>query len=435
VRQVLLAGTVIVALVVRLAGIGDTLSADEGYSWLVADGPFLDNLEAYENTPPLFYLLLEPLPLDDEVWLRLPSLVAGAASVPVLYAAVRPLLGTPAALLSALGLAVAPYFVSFSNYSRGFVLATFGLLLCLWAAARLAQGGRNRWWWLYAAGAVTALYSEYYTALFLAALVIALVALGRREALVYGIAPALALVPWIPELIDQIDALDETKVEPTYPSPAPASLRDVATALALGEHGAADSAGARWLQLAAIAGAVGAAAVSLRRYAPATNARVALWLFGGVPLIALAGHAIVAVIGPDIFQQRYLTALIPPVIALLAGGIAVAPQREAVPIAAAALLALGAAVVIERHDRELEPDPSEIRNVAKSPVLTNSAVAAFYLRDFDPVVDRPFGLTKGREAELCKQGCLIVEDNRVAGGVRGGQGIRLRSGPYSIRRR
>ena len=94
-RRTLLAGIVLLAVLVRLAGLGDRLSEDEGFSWLVASAPsadvFLDRLAAYENTPPLFYLLLAPLPLDDEVWLRLPALVAGVACVPMLYLAVRPL--------------------------------------------------------------------------------------------------------------------------------------------------------------------------------------------------------------------------------------------------------------------------------------------------------------------------------------------------------
>src|SRR3954469_23165830 len=178
-RRVLLAGIVLLALACRLAGIGDRLRADEGYSWLVASAPDrggrLELLARDENTPPLLYLLLSPLPLhDDEVWLRLPSLLAGVATVPVLYAAVRALLGTPAGLLSALALAVAPYAVSFSNYARGFALATLGLAVALWAAARLARGAGPRWWWLYAAGAVGALYSEYGAALFLVPLALVL---------------------------------------------------------------------------------------------------------------------------------------------------------------------------------------------------------------------------------------------------------------------
>ena len=132
-RRLLLLAILALAVVVRLAGIGDRLSDAEGYSWLVASAPsidaFFDRLAAYENTPPLFYALLAPLPLGDEVWLRLPALLPALACVPAAYCLVRPLLGTRVALLTALAVAVAPFHVSYSNYSRGFMLAALGLLL------------------------------------------------------------------------------------------------------------------------------------------------------------------------------------------------------------------------------------------------------------------------------------------------------------------
>ena len=103
---------VALALAVRLAGAGDRLTADEGYSWLVGSAPdvgsFLARLAAFENTPPLFYALLTPLPLDDEVWIRLPSIAAGVASVAALYYAVRALAGSRVGLVAALVLAIAP---------------------------------------------------------------------------------------------------------------------------------------------------------------------------------------------------------------------------------------------------------------------------------------------------------------------------------------
>src|SRR4051812_11398227 len=59
-RRVLLGLIVLVALGCRMAGAGDRLSPDEGYSWLVASARgwqgFLDSLARYENTPPLYYL-------------------------------------------------------------------------------------------------------------------------------------------------------------------------------------------------------------------------------------------------------------------------------------------------------------------------------------------------------------------------------------------
>ena len=426
----MLGSIVLLAVAVRLAGIGDRLTADEGYSWLVASAPdagsFLDRLAAYENTPPLFYLLLAALPGTDEAWLRVPSLVASVAAVPVLYAIARPLLGTAPALLAALGLAVAPYHVSFANYSRAFMLAGLGLLLALWAAARLAQGGRRRWWWLWAAGAVVALYSEYDTGLALAAMAGALLVLGsppRRDVLRLAPLPLLALLPWLGQLSRSLDALDETKVAPTYPGPGPGSLRDVVTPLAFGEHGAASGAAPRTLQFLALAAVLGAAGAWLWR-----SNRTAFWLLAGTGLGTLALAAAAAIAGPDVFAQRYLTFLIPLGAAVAAAGVAALPWRAAAPGAGAALVAAGVAVFATREGRELEPDPVPLQAAVRAAdpdlVLTNSAVIAFYLREHRPVLDRPFGLSGGPAAARppCPVPCRIiaVDDPRVAGGVRAG---------------
>lgn len=437
-RRLALAAIVLLAVAVRLAGLGDRLSADEGYSWLVSSSPdadsFLDNLAAYENTPPLLYLLLAPLPDGDEAWLRLPSLLASVAAVPVLYAIVRPLLGTSAALLAALALAVAPYHVSFANYSRAFMLAGLGLLLALWAAARLAQGGGRRWWWLYAAGAVVAIYSEYDAGLFLAALVGALLLIGtpsRRDTLVLGTLPALAIVPWLPQLARSLDQLDETKVSPIYPEPSLAALRDLATPLMLGEHGAAETAGGRSFQFLLAALALGAAGRWLWR-----RERRAFWLLAGTALGTLVLAAVVAMAGPDVFAQRYLTVLIPLGAAIVGAGVAALPWRRAVPAAAAALCLLGLAVLAERSGRELEPDPAPVvaavRAADPDVVLTNSATMAYYLRAQPVVLDRPFGLDPGRET--CAPACryAVVDDTRVAGGARPAAGRRLRVGPIVV---
>lgn len=143
--MVLLGVIIFAGLVLRVVDAGTRINEDEGYSWLVATAPsagaFLSRLARFENTPPLFYVLLVPLPLDSEVWLRLPSILAGVASIPVLYAIVRPLLGVRAALLAALGLAVAPFAVSYSDFSRGFMVAGLGVLVALLSAQRLAGGG------------------------------------------------------------------------------------------------------------------------------------------------------------------------------------------------------------------------------------------------------------------------------------------------------
>ena len=451
-----------VGLVVRLAGLGDRLSADEGYTWLVSSagswGVLLDRLAAYENAPALYYLLLAPLPHGDEAWLRLPAVLAGVAAIPVLYAAVRPIGGERAGLLAALGLAVAPYAVSFSNYARGFTLADLGLLVALAAVVRLATGSDARWWWVYGGGAVVALWSQYDSALFLAALVAALLATRARpwrEVVLGGALPALALLPWLPELLRGLDAIDQSKVSPVYPGLSPASLRDVTAALAFGEHGSANAAGLRWLQALAILTTLGLATrgLSPNRPPPAggqvQSGRIAGKRSGPAPgrgqsllvgvVVGAAGlHALVAAIGPDVFHQRYLTELVP--VAIGVGAIGLARVPRAVPFAAMALAALGIAVFAQRHGRELEPDVAALAPLVASAgervVLTNSAVIAYYLRELDPRLDRPFGLGDGYEARCaarCPVALAIVDDTRVAGGARPGPGPRQAFGPIVVR--
>ncbi len=434
-RRVLLAAIVLLALVCRLAGIGDRLSADEGYSWLVASAPdpggFLDLLARYENTPPLLYLLLSPLPLhSDEVWLRLPSLVAGAAAVPALYAAVRALLGTRAALLSALALAVAPYAVSFSNYARGFSLATLGIVVVLWAAARLAGGAPPRWWWLYAAGAVGALYSEYAAALALVPLALALFGL-RPSPRTFGLAlaPFLALLPWIGQIDRSRDLAGVTKVDPSYPAPSPGSLRDTVVTLAFGEHGSAGAVGVRWLQFLGVSALLAGALVLVAR-----RSRPAAVLLGGTAVGALVLHAVTALVGPDVFAARYMTALIPLGAALAGGAAAIVPWRAAAPAFAAVLVAVGVAVLAQRTGRELEPDYSRAQPAVRGArvVLTNSAVIEYYLRHPRPTLDRPFGLGPGREGRT-KPPYGVVDDSRVGAGARPGPGRRTTIGPIVVR--
>ena len=435
-RRVLLALIVLAAVGCRLAGVGDRLSADEGYSWIVGSAPsghaFLDRLAHYENTPPLYYLLLAALPLHDEVWIRLPALVAGVVSVPVLYAIVRPLAGTRAALLSALGLAVGPYAVSYSNFGRAFTLATLAMLVALWGAARLAQGRDRGWWLVYALGAVVALYSQYYAVLFLVPLVAVMVTIGRprrAEAAAFGLAPFLALVPWVHQIERSRDLAGATKVDPVYPGPSPGTVRDLAVRLAFGEHGTAGAPGVRWLQALTVAAALVAAVVLVLR-----GRRLLVVLVGGTALGTVVLHAAVATIGPDVFEPRYLTVLVPLAAALLGAGVDALPWRAAPPLAALALVAAGVAVVGQRTGRELEPDYEEVQaDVPDRKVLTNSAVVAYYLRDRRPVLDRPFDLGRGLEDRTVLP-YAVVDDSRVGTGPRPGRGRRQAVGPIVIRR-
>jgi hypothetical protein len=426
--RAILGGALVCALVLRLIAIGQPLSNDEGYTWLVTSAgdwhTFFDRLTAYENTPPLYYLLTRPLPDEGVAWLRIVSLLAGVGCVAAVWWVVGGMRSTllphsgpdvyrvprHAPWVAAGALAVAPFAVSYSDYARGFILADLGLLVALGAAVR-----RN--WWLYALGAAAALYAEYDSALFLVALALAVGMRDRVDA-ARALAPLLLLAPWIPFLENS-----STKVAPTYPNPSPASLRDTIVRLTFGEHGTAHPASFRWLQFLLVA----AVCVWAFRRAPRT--------IGVVALGTLVLHAITHWIGPDVFAPRYLTELIP--LAAIALGIAIAQSGKRIQTAAAIGIALlGVAVGIRRANANDEPNYNAIAKAITPAaedrtVLTNSAVIAYYLRGLHPHLDRPFGLKA--PCRRCKPPFLIVDDTRVAGGARTGPGSARAFGPIYVR--
>ncbi len=81
-----------------------------------------------ENTPPLWYLIawVDSRVLGDgEVALRLPSALAGIATVPVAWLIGSELAGRRAAVLAAALVAVNPLFVWYSQEARAYALFVF----------------------------------------------------------------------------------------------------------------------------------------------------------------------------------------------------------------------------------------------------------------------------------------------------------------------
>ena len=437
--KVLLGLIIALGLTLRLADAGTRLSHDEGYSWLVASagswGAFLHRLAIYENTPPLFYLLLAPLPVNSEVWLRVPSIVAGVAMISVLYLLVKPLLGSRAGLLAALGLAVAPFAVSYSDYARGFMVAGLGLTTMLLAAQRLAMGGSpRRWWPVFVLGGIWSVYSEFYASLYVAAIVGALLAIGRpsrRDTSLFGALPFLAFVPWIPQVIDSHDALGKTKTPFFGVTPTPRVIRDAVVPLVFGEHGAATSSAVRDLQALVVIAVIAFACAWVWRRAR----REAFWLLAGVLIAGVALQLLATAVETNIFKERYLTTLIPLGSALVAAVLVEIPWRYAVHAAAATMVVLGVAIFVHRAGTEYEPDSPAAVAVAEAHgyrmILTNSAVIAFYGRRLHVIVDRPMGLGQGIERS-CAPRCAVIDDGRF-GGVRPGPGPTIAVGPIVVR--
>lgn len=432
------------ALAIRLAGIGANPSGDEGYSWLVAHAPswgsFIQRIAAYENTPPLFYVLLRPLPANGVEWLRLPALIPSLLTVVATYFAARRLLSVRTAQFAALALAVAPFAVSFADYSRGFMLAGCGLTFALWAAVELGSGGRRVWWVLWLVGATVAVYSEYYAVVFLlplAGLILATKARPQIEVLLFAALPILAFLPWLGELEHGLDAVNVTKVVANYPAPGAGSIRNVLTTLVFGDLGTTAPV-IRWVELLVVLAVVVVGVRALTRTLD-QSARQALWFFPGLAAAVLVLTALVALVGPHVFGKRYLTPVIPLFAILLGAGLA-STSRRVQAIGAVALALVGAAVGLRRAGRAYQPSVNPVRTFSSRQgprtVLTNSAVLAYALRDLPVRLDRPFNLGRG-EQDRCRRRdefpVLIADDQRLGRARRIHLGEGRRFGPFAVK--
>jgi uncharacterized membrane protein len=417
-----LGAIVLLAVALRVAAIGSPISLDDGYSFLVGSAPsphaFLERLARSENTPPLFYLLLTPLPLGHPAWLRLWAVLPGALVCIVLFAAVRRPLGTRVALLATLATAVSPFLVTYSNLARGFMLEDVALLLALWAMLRLMNGGRSRWWGLYLAAGVIAVWSEYDAVIFLLALTAAALWVGAaewRRTVALGVLPVLSLIPWIPQIVHAQHFVNKTKLSPPFSSPSFSGLKEATITLAFGENGGLHAAAARWVEFLVILGALAAVWFVLRRPSrrmPQRAERTVSFLAITVVLV-LVGHALAGIINLEIFNQRYFTMLIPLIATLGAAAIVAVDLRWLTVGAAGLLLALGVVNVVKRWGHDFEPNLSPVRATVGAlhprTVLTNTPVVVYYLGAFRPRLDRPFNLGTG-DAKTCARPCVIVDD-------------------------
>ncbi len=142
-----------------------------------------------ENTPPLWYILAwgsSRLFGTGEVALRLPSALAGIATVPVAWGIGRELAGRRAALVTAALVAVNPLFVWYSQEARAYacfvLFVALALFCCLRADHRpMADGSASRWLALFALSGALALLSHYFAVFLL--IPMALWLLRRRERL------------------------------------------------------------------------------------------------------------------------------------------------------------------------------------------------------------------------------------------------------------
>ena len=301
----------------------------------------------------LYYLLLWGWAhiSSADAWLRAPSVVMAAATVPVMAAVARRLLGARTAVLTVLLLALSPIFTFYAGFARTYSLTTFLAVASTWSLLRAWDRPGVRWRAGYVAVSVLLVVSSPLAVLMVAAHAVALATVRRQRGgwlplvWTYG-AIALLVSPVLLRLV-----LAQTGMTGWIP---PLSLTGLV-------HLAEDLAGAWWLvPVYALAGAAWSVAV-LRR-APSTLGHaltaplVTSWLV--VPLVALTAISAVK----PLLIGRYVAFVVPVLVLVLAWAITRVPGRACAVVVAAVLVVDGATLVDEVF---LRPSPEPIRAVAE----------------------------------------------------------------------
>jgi hypothetical protein len=209
----------LVGIPIRLIVAHQSLFADElSTYWIVAThslGGVMSlmygtaHIPHAEITPPLLFVLswlTSQIGHSPEL-IRAPSLVAGTATIPLVYLLGLRTVGRGAALLAAAVTTLSPFMIYYSAEARSYavmmaltVLSTLAMLLAL-------DTRRARWWVVYAIASCAAFYTHYTCAFVL------LVQLGwvvwahpeaRRPALLANLAAAAGVLPWVPGLLNDL---------------------------------------------------------------------------------------------------------------------------------------------------------------------------------------------------------------------------------------
>jgi hypothetical protein len=366
-----LAVLIVVGAVVRVIVAHQSVFADElSTYWISAThglGGVLsllystNHIHHAEITPPLSFLaawLTTRAGTSSEL-LRLPALIAGTATIPLVYVLGLRTVGRRAALLAAALTALSPFMIYYSAEARA-----YGLLMFLVAGSTLSMllaldTGRRRYWALYAVCSAAAFYTHYTCVFVLAVQLLWLLwahPKARRPALLANAAAALIVIPWIPGLIQDLRS-PTVKILSALSAFTPNAIRLDVQHWALGypytvAGGLRDLPGTPALVLlgaAAVAIIAGLAVCARRGQWSAPPLRSRPVLVAALVLATPAGEIIGSALGNHIIGVRDLAASW-PFLALCAGAVVFAAGRRAGVVAAALAVvafALGAAKMLE----------------------------------------------------------------------------------------
>jgi mannosyltransferase len=202
-------------LLLRLPSFDDALFGDEVSTYFIVAGNGIGTVmdlvrSDQEVTPPLYFLLAwatEGLG-DRAESLRLTSLLAGMATIPLTYLLGLRTVGRGAALVGTALVALSPFLIFFSTEARPYALMVLLGLLSTLALLRALDTRRTSWWIAYAVCSLAAIYTHY-TVVFLLAGQFAWALWTRPEArralVATNVGAAAGFLPWLPGFLEDSD--------------------------------------------------------------------------------------------------------------------------------------------------------------------------------------------------------------------------------------
>ena len=343
------AGLTLLALVLRIAAIGQSLWGDELFLYeIVHDrslGEAMSVVYRTESTPPLYFVVAwfsTQVGGDDVLWMRLPSLVFATATVPLLHLLGERTVGRRAGLVAAAMFAVVPFDVFYGTEGRTYAAEVLFVVAAALCVLEVVRSDRRRWVVLLALAVAGAAYSHY-TVVFVLIALVAWVAVFHRPRLgrvLIAYAGALVLyAPWIPGALHQFQDNTSDRFKDLGILSGPGDFVEVLVRIVAGHPFTGLRQVPGVLALCLIAAALVVGAVGLRRARPTAST----WLVVALAAVTPVCAAIYQLTGSSIFGSRYLIGSLPGLL-LVCAAFVTAPPRRALAAAATALLVAGVGI-------------------------------------------------------------------------------------------
>ena len=395
------AALTVIGFALRLEGLDQSLYGDEGYTLGIVDGRgFGDVISAVHDTsitPPLHYVLawLAVQAGDASVTVRLPSLILGTATIPLVYLLGRQVAGPAAGLVAAAIVALSPFALFYSVEARAYATMMFLVAASSLALLRALDGGRRAWWVVYGVAACLALYCHY-SAVFVMAVqaVWALAARRDRWRAVIGVNVAVAIgyAPWLPSWLHQRENDFADAVDLLYPLSVDSAFDYPARLLP----------GHPFVGIDALPGRVAAIVLGLTITAAIAALAVRAWRDrpgpfeerSGITLVALlalatpVGILVWSLAGTSLYAPRNLSASLPALAVLLAILVTSAGPRLAKPLTAITLAVFAVAAVRSLDDAHQRPAYKQVAQYIDRTARPDEPVVAADQELLEPLFEK-----------------------------------------------